>query len=192
MSVLNQSEEATSPTSPASGRWKSYFKSAGMFFKNSSGVEEQVASVSYVDSLVNNDAWVSWTPTLDNITLGNGTLSCTYTVGANKVCNYRFQLVVGSTTAISATLLPTFTLPVLPSTGHLVNSPIGNLAIYDSSAPVTYSGIGVLETNSGTATVGLYINNVSGAYIQLAKLLDGSPITLATGDLITINGQFEY
>jgi len=52
MSILNQSEEVSSPTSPASGRWKSYFKSAGMFFKDSSGVEKQVASVDYVDATV--------------------------------------------------------------------------------------------------------------------------------------------
>jgi len=45
MSILNQSEEVTSPTSPSVGRWKSYFKSTGMFFKDSSGVEKKVASL---------------------------------------------------------------------------------------------------------------------------------------------------
>jgi hypothetical protein len=56
MSILNQSEEASSPTSPASGRWKSYFKAAGMFFKDSSGNEKQVASVDYVNSASNTTA----------------------------------------------------------------------------------------------------------------------------------------
>ena len=192
MSVLNQSEESISPTSPSSGRWKSYFKSAGMFFKNSSGVEKQVASTDYVDSIVNNNPWVSWTPTLTNITLGNGSLSCAYSSGANKVCHFRFQLIAGSTTTVSTTLLPVFTLPVLPSSNHQLHTPIGSLGFYDTSEPKSYAGASLLETNSITATAGIYITHSSGAYVHLGALLEGVPVNIAAGDIISINGQFEY
>jgi hypothetical protein len=50
MSVLNQSEESTSPTNPSVGRWKSYFKATGMFFKDSNGVEKQVTTI---DTVIN-------------------------------------------------------------------------------------------------------------------------------------------
>ena len=54
-------------------------------------------------------AWTAWTPTLTNITLGNGILNCKYKV-IGKTVFFRFQLVLGSTSAIGTN--PQFSPPV--------------------------------------------------------------------------------
>jgi hypothetical protein len=52
----------------------------------------------------------SWVPTLTGITLGNGTLNCSYYV-AGGVCYWRFGLSYGSTTTMPASGAVTFTKP---------------------------------------------------------------------------------
>jgi hypothetical protein len=52
MSEIIQVEEVGTPSTPSATKWKQYFKAAGMFFTDSSGVEQQVASTDYVNSTV--------------------------------------------------------------------------------------------------------------------------------------------
>ena len=62
-------------------------------------------------------AWTTWTPTLTNMTLGNGTITARYqTIG--KTVNVYFQFVLGTTSSIGS--FPNFSLPVTPSQTYLV------------------------------------------------------------------------
>jgi hypothetical protein len=55
-------------------------------------------------------AWSSWTPTVVNMTVGNGTVTAKYTQ-IGKIVHWRVKVVTGSTTSYTATNA-TFTLPV--------------------------------------------------------------------------------
>jgi hypothetical protein len=60
-------------------------------------------------------SWTTWTPTYTGLTIGNGTLQAVYkqdiSKTGSKTIHFKWRLVVGSTTALSATQL-SFTLPV--------------------------------------------------------------------------------
>jgi uncharacterized membrane protein len=60
--------------------------------------------------------WTTWTPTLTNMTLGNGTVTARYQK-IGKIVNGYFQFVLGTTSAISS--FPNFSLPITPSQGFM-------------------------------------------------------------------------
>ena len=68
-------------------------------------------SVSWGAPTFGQQGWTAYTPTLGNITLGNGSLAAKYAVDANKVVTARFLFVAGSTTTYSAGTF-TISLPV--------------------------------------------------------------------------------
>jgi len=136
---------------------------------------------------VDQAAWTSWTPTLVNITLGNGTLSCAYKKITEKTTAFRFQLTAGSTTVIGATQ-PTFSLPVTASSSILVATQIGDMIINDVSVPLKYPGFALLES---TTTAGLYIGYTGGTYEYMGGVLANVPVLIAASDTITVNGIYE-
>src|SRR5262245_14617589 len=62
-------------------------------------------------------AWTTWTPTLANLTLGNGTVTAKYR-RLGKTVDYRFKFVLGSTSAVGTS--PRFTLPAAPHADFVV------------------------------------------------------------------------
>lgn len=80
------------------------------------------------DALTNlQSAWTSYTPTLSNITLGNGSAVASFQrVGKTITATCLFQ--AGSSTAYSAGTLA-FSLPVTPSTNYTT---VGNYAVGDA------------------------------------------------------------
>ena len=131
-------------------------------------------------------AWTPWTPTLANMTLGNGTVTAKFRQ-IGKLVHARFSFVLGSTSTVGTA--PTFTLPVtraaLPGTATLF--PLGLLTAYDLSATTGYNGF---VDNSSTTTTGLRIANASGTYLTFAAVTATIPFTWATGD--EIHTEFFY
>lgn len=84
------------------------------------------------------DPWTAYTPTLTNITLGNGTLSAAYVLAGSKWMHGRVRFAAGSTTTYAA----------------------GNLGF---SVPATPLGAGAIADVSGYGQV----NNGSGATRRL-------------------------
>ncbi len=125
-------------------------------------------------------AWITWSPTLTNLTLGNGTVTAFYRrVGAT--IHYRFQFTYGSTSAVGTS--PRFTLPVAPVSGY-ANFPLGDIDLTDSGT-ANRRGIARLVTGSTVEIVGY---GTTGVAVTVTSTV---PHTWATGDTISVAGTYE-
>ena len=121
------------------------------------------------------NAWVSWAPTLSNITVGNG-IQTAYYRQVNKTVHFRYWLQFGSTSAIGSG--SNFTLPVAPAAAvaHTVAG-----ALLDSSAADYRAGAAYIVA-SGSLCLPLS---------PTGRLTGTVPWTWATGDEIAIGGTYE-
>ena len=123
-------------------------------------------------------SWDSFTPSWDNITVGNGTTSGAY-MKVGKTVNMRAHLGFGSTTSVLG--VATLDFPVAPAT-----------------IPTT-SFIGLARLRcAGTTYVGIYNNlkainalGAAGAYLNVSAISSTVPATWTTGDEITIQATYE-
>ena len=128
--------------------------------------------------------WIAHTPTLTNVTIGNGTLPCRYKYDVGLI-RYRFAFVFGSTSSLAG--VPVFTIPVnliaLTATRETYE---GVAQFWDASAGARF--IGVVASN-GTAVDSLAIlatGGISGATQNPTSTIPlGS--AFAVGDAITAN-----
>lgn len=122
-------------------------------------------------------AWSSYTPTLTNWTVGDGTFTTKYTQIGSLV-HYQGRFTVGSTTAIGASNSFTVTLPV---TGVSSEASIGDSWAFDTSAPlrvaclVTMASSTTMQIRYGTTAVGSVLNFQDWKTGQ-------TPFLIATGD----------
>jgi len=124
------------------------------------------------------DAWTSYTPTLANWTLGNGTLTGNY-IAAGKLIIGKISYTVGSTDTKSGQIQ--FSLPVTKVADGGFGFPLGTAELYDTSAPAR--NIVHAVQNSATA---LRLCAGDGTFVS-----DTSPWTWATGDEINVVFQYE-
>jgi len=122
----------------------------------------------------------SWTPTFTNLTVGNGTLDCSYSV-MGKTVYAQVHLTLGSTSSISGTV--SFTIPTGSISGSLLQ-PLG-IAILGDTGVAQYSGAAYYQ--SSTAVLVRYFTvNASSKVIQSA-ISSTAPFTWAEGDRFTCN-----
>lgn len=122
-------------------------------------------------------AWTSYTPTLTNLTLGNGSLSFAYQTNG-KMVNVRGRFTLGSTSAVSGSA--TFSLPTTP-TGFAY----GMAFIVAGGA--NYVG---QSTVSGTNVVVTAIN-AAGTYATRVSTSSTVPGTFTTADQINFSLTYE-
>ena len=134
-------------------------------------------------------AWVSYTPTLTNITLGNGTVVASY-IQQGKTVHFKIKLTHGTTTVAGTGTL--YTLPVTASSSAYTASVAGGsnlgLATADDASGSTYLGTTSLVS---VTTVGAYFENTSGSYSVLNKQTSAIPFTWATSDVLVLTGVYE-
>lgn len=130
-------------------------------------------------------AWSSWTPTLTNLTQGNGTITAKY-IQTGKTVHYRFKFVLGSTSAVGSG--PTFTLPVAAHADYVaIQDVYGSANMVDAG---TAAYVGRLRATS--TTVGLLLaENAGGALTVDNSVSSTVPFTWATGDSISVYGTYE-
>jgi hypothetical protein len=125
-------------------------------------------------------AWTTWTPTLTNLTQGNGTVLARYhQIG--KTVRYRFRFVLGSTSAVGAAPVQ-ITLPVTP--GDYTEFTLG---ICDYTDAGVANRFGVVRLVSGS-TVNLLVLNTSAVLPGVATAV---PHAWGTGDSISVWGHYE-
>lgn len=127
-------------------------------------------------------ATVSYTPTLTNITLGNGTLSSRYSL-TNKFVHYEGKITFGTTTSISGAN-PQISLPFTSAQSFQI---AGNV-IYADSGVATYSGLPFII---GTTTFYLYISNFATAYGSEVPVSSTVPFTWGNLDSITWSMHYQ-
>lgn len=122
-------------------------------------------------------AWSSFTPTLSNITLGNGTLvGAQRTVG--KTVDFTFNLLVGSTTSFTGAQAG-FNLPATTLNRHAFS------AYYLDSG--TRHWVGTAKVDSGTTLATLHHSDSSGT----GGVTSTAPFTWAVNDLIVVTGSYQ-
>jgi hypothetical protein len=126
-------------------------------------------------------SWSNWTPSVANISLGNGTLSARY-AQVGKVVHFNFKLTFGSTTTISGS--PNISLPVTPSKDCIFNA--GALDV--GTAWYNFN----VATSGATAYFDLLITNST--YLSTTGATGFSatvPFTWTTNDAFVLNGSYE-
>ena len=117
---------------------------------------------------------VAWSSTGTQPTIGNGSLSGTYS-REGQMCTVNISLIIGSTTTFG-TGQYRFSLPFTNAAG---NRSIGQLNYYDQSVSKSYAG--VCSSDSGSALINTL---VAGANVYPMDL--NNPVTLATSDRIDL------
>ena len=127
------------------------------------------------------DAWVAYTPTLSNITLGSGGTSSFFYQRVGKMVNVRGRITLGTSGALSG--VATFTLPVNAITAD---------QFWQSGTILNDSGTfyaGVVRVGTSTATV--LALNASATYTTAVNTALNIPFTWASGDILNVGFSYE-
>jgi hypothetical protein len=124
-------------------------------------------------------AWIPFTPTLNNITLGNGTVDFAY-AQIGKTVHVRFLLTVGTTTSIGTNA--NFNLPV--GNGGTPNATY--TVTYLDNGSAFYTGVIFLSGNGAN----FWLTNVGATYPTVGSVTANTPFTWANLD--QLSGVFTY
>lgn len=124
--------------------------------------------------------WTTYTPTLNNVTLGTGyTLSAAYAqIGKTIIVQFYFAL--GATSAITGDV--NFSLPVNQASSNRSAS-VGTCVVTDSSPATRYPGTVLLSGTPGYAFI--RVGNSAGTYLTQVAVSSTIPMTWATADSIS-------
>lgn len=131
------------------------------------------------------NAWESWTPTLTNLTLGNGTVTAKFQ-RVGRTIHYRFEFKMGSTSAVGSG--PQFSLPVQPHADYVdIASPIGSCFLRDAGTATFHGSVRYRATGIGeVVTAGDLTNGVQAVSATAPFTWAG-----ANEDRITAIGTYE-
>ena len=128
--------------------------------------------------------WVSYTPTLSNITLGNGTLAARYAL-FGKTMFFYIQFTLGSTSAIGSD--PSFSFPSGISSAFTQNSPFG----FGSTSSIGGVRYPLLVYSSGSTIFSPRALNAASTYLSHVAVGASIPVTWASGNTMILTGQLE-
>lgn len=134
---------------------------------------------------VGSSPWVSYTPTIANITLGSSTVTGRYMI-LSGYCTVEIDVTMGAGSAMGTA--PTFSAPVPFGSGYLADAPLG----HESTALVagTTYFVAVLRSASSTNLVTFYQKNVAGTYESLTSTSAGIPATWGTTGVMQLRFGF--
>jgi hypothetical protein len=124
---------------------------------------------SQLDSAFDVAGWTAYTPTLTNITLGNGTLSAAY-AQIGKTVAVRFILTLGSTSSVSGTI--SVSNPVTGTSTHT-----GTCYMNDATGGI-YNGTVIVASTTFT----MRAHNSSATYSTLTAFSNTIPVAPAVND----------
>ena len=120
-------------------------------------------------------AWVSWTPTLGGITIGNGTLACFY-IQIAKTVIAKFRFTFGSTSDVTATT--TFTLPVTASSNFTAFDSVGTATFQDFESNLYLGSVYI----SSTTVAKMIAHAVNATYATQHEWTTTTPFDTAAND----------
>ena len=127
-------------------------------------------------------AYTTWTPTLTNLTLGNGTMAGKY-IQIGKFVHATLSLTWGSTTSSSGAW--EFSSPVTMATPN--NTYIGTARILDNGVQ-NYPGMVLILTSTKLIAFAQYVGNT---WSEASNIATTSPFTWTTGDNLSFSITFE-
>lgn len=127
-------------------------------------------------------AWISYTPTWTNISLGNGSVGGSYLRIGNTVIG-KVSLTLGSTTTFTGAYLQV-SLPTNANANYESN---GNVIMFDVGTAV-YNGLTWLTE---ATKINVLAMNSSGTYSKTQDISSTIPFTWTTGDIVTALFTYE-
>jgi hypothetical protein len=117
--------------------------------------------------------WNTYTPTINNVTLGSGsTISAAYaTIGKTVVLQFYFAL--GSTTTINGDI--NFSLPINQASSNR-SGQVGTCVVLDASPATRYPGTVLLSGTPGNAFI--RVGNAAGTYLTQVACSSSVPIAV--------------
>lgn len=127
-------------------------------------------------------AWTTWTPTLTNLTKGNGTVVARYRQ-IGKTLDYFFRFTLGSTSAVGTS--PQFTFPATLSSSYGGSGDLmGQVLLTDTGTANRFGSV-----LYGSSTTGLiYSYSTTGILTTITATV---PHTWANTDVISVSGTVE-
>jgi hypothetical protein len=125
--------------------------------------------------------WTTWSPTINGITIGNGTTIARYQK-IGKILNFYFRFTFGSTSSISGAFV-NFSLPITPSQANHIFQGI----IYDAGV----AAYPVFAEYAGSAMVEVRVMSASGTYVGGLNFSSTVPMTWGTNDNFVFSGSYE-
>ncbi len=131
----------------------------------------------------------SWTPTLTNASVGNGTMTAKY-IQTGKMVTARFALVLGSTSSVTGEF--TATLPVTAATyaGSSGLNPVGLAQFYDTSASALYGGVTLYNTTTTVIVRAVKTDATYGTFVALSATVPFGA-AFAVGDEVEFTITYE-
>lgn len=133
-------------------------------------------------------AWQTWSPTLTNFTLGNGTLVSKY-IQIGKTIHFRVSLILGSTSSVTGDV--SISLPAATSASYVptVYNQIGTASFNDNSAGGQIINGGLAWTSTTAANIIIF--TATGTYVTEAVLSAAAPFAWATSDTMFLTATYE-
>lgn len=132
-------------------------------------------------------AWTSYTPTLANLTLGNGSSTAAYR-RMGKTLDFWWIFVLGSTSAVGTS--PTFTIPAALNSRYFNTNCKPKIGVAScSNAGTADYDLSLRHSGSGTPTV-LEVVTIGASGIH-GLVTSTAPFTFGTGDCIAAGGTVE-
>jgi hypothetical protein len=128
-------------------------------------------------------AYTAWTPSFDNFTLGNGTVTARYIL-IGKHCHAFARVTFGSTSAMSGAGLQ-ITFPVAPA--YQPNDPVGIAALNDNGTAVLTASVWAVSTTK----IRIQAIRSDGTYVGYGDISSTVPFTWTTGDQFFVNLCYE-
>jgi hypothetical protein len=135
--------------------------------------------------LIGSGNWIPYTPTLTNMTQGNGTINAAYS-RIGKTINVRFRFVLGSTSSIAASGGKTVSLPFNFASNIFSQFDI----VGTGSANFPGSGL-VIPIVFTSNTVLLTVVTTGGTYSGLADISNTVPFTWGATNTLTFVMTYE-
>jgi len=135
--------------------------------------------------VVSTGEWVSYTPVLTNMTLGNGTISAAYSQ-IGKTINVRFRFLLGSTSSINASTPKTVSLPLDIRSGIFSTQDIVGIGSANFPGP----GILVPFFNN-VSSVRIGVIDTATAFSGVSNITNTVPFTWGNGNTITFTMTYE-
>jgi hypothetical protein len=137
---------------------------------------------SYVHK-TNDCVWSAWTPTLTNMSIGNGTMTSKY-LQLGKLVFFNTLIVFGTTTSVTGDI--EISLPVTAvAPGQM---PIGHALLYDDSTATPYMAQPTLVATTRFRVLSVVTSGATATTTDTTALV---PFTWATSDQIRVYGFFE-
>ena len=129
--------------------------------------------------------WQTWTPTLTNLTLGNGTTVARY-VQIGKTVHAYFLFTLGSTSAVGSTIA--ISTPVTAASTHSFQRNDSGTAIFAENGSVWRPGHVALETADTFKPRAIDAGSTYTGLVDLTALI---PFTWGTADVLSFSATYE-